>query len=497
MSLRRRRPTAVLLESALIVASILLLLLVPASTVAQGIRGTVLDGSTGGPVSGVTVSLLEAERDRLLAQQLTERGTFTMPLTDAGSYRIRVEGLGYRTATTEVLEVAEGTVITVELRLLIDAVALQPLRIVAVRREPFWLENVRERQRLGFGTFLFRQELDQRADSELIQVIESLPGMFIDVVPTKVDQRTGITTRTTPVPVFRRAAAAGARTCYPLLYVSGAPVFRDSGVRDPDLNMWLILEEVMSIRAGDIEAIEVYRGPAQTPPEYATGDSECGVIAIWMRTGWEPHIGARPPAVPVPVVQVNASLGSYSFGGRNAPGAATTTRLAGTWAVRERVALTVAYATSSHTLSAGTTWELMRSSPDVFNHLYMSSYRLPPGERPLRLHSLTAGPTVRLRRAARVQPVVGAHVQFAYRGFLIESRAANRAPVKMAGPGVGLGGSAGVGIRLSRRVALESAAQFDAVRFRHYGWLDRSTAATWAGSGVRAGVVYQAGPRRH
>jgi hypothetical protein len=34
---------------------------------------------------------------------------------------------------------------------------------------------------------------------------------------------------------------------------------------------------------GEIEGIEVYSGPAETPPELESAQARCGVIAIWTR----------------------------------------------------------------------------------------------------------------------------------------------------------------------------------------------------------------------
>jgi hypothetical protein len=35
------------------------------------------------------------------------------------------------------------------------------------------------------------------------------------------------------------------------------------------------------VHVGAIEAMEVYRGPSQTPPRFAGGEMGCGVVVIW------------------------------------------------------------------------------------------------------------------------------------------------------------------------------------------------------------------------
>ena len=41
-----------------------------------------------------------------------------------------------------------------------------------------------------------------------------------------------------------------------------------------------------------VEAVEVYRGPSETPARFRQRDSACGIIAIWTR---EPPAKSKPP----------------------------------------------------------------------------------------------------------------------------------------------------------------------------------------------------------
>lgn len=64
------------------------------------------------------------------------------------------------------------------------------------------------------------------------------------------------------------------QACLPSIWVDGtvtAPASRTFGSFD--------LESVLAV---DIEAIEMYTGPATVPTDYATG-SGCGAILIWTR----------------------------------------------------------------------------------------------------------------------------------------------------------------------------------------------------------------------
>ena len=40
-----------------------------------------------------------------------------------------------------------------------------------------------------------------------------------------------------------------------------------------------------SMQIEAIEAVEVFRGVSEMPPEFAAPDLRCGAVAIWMRRG--------------------------------------------------------------------------------------------------------------------------------------------------------------------------------------------------------------------
>jgi hypothetical protein len=54
------------------------------------------------------------------------------------------------------------------------------------------------------------------------------------------------------------------------------------------------VEDLFALRPYDIEAIEVYRGAAEVPAELSGSTAECGVVAVWLRTGHERFAEAAP-----------------------------------------------------------------------------------------------------------------------------------------------------------------------------------------------------------
>jgi len=62
--------------------------------------------------------------------------------------------------------------------------------------------------------------------------------------------------------------------CQPRVYLDGTPLM---------LSKEITINEV--IAPDQVEAVEFYRGPSETPDRFAYGDTSCGVIVIWSRSG--------------------------------------------------------------------------------------------------------------------------------------------------------------------------------------------------------------------
>jgi len=52
------------------------------------------------------------------------------------------------------------------------------------------------------------------------------------------------------------------------------------------------LDERVTIQ--DVAAIEVYNRPSVVPPEYMTMTNDCGVVAVWTKSGTE-NVPILPP----------------------------------------------------------------------------------------------------------------------------------------------------------------------------------------------------------
>jgi hypothetical protein len=79
--------------------------------------------------------------------------------------------------------------------------------------------------------------------------------------------------------VLREDLALGAKqnVCYGTVYWDGVRIYKPNG--QPPMPLF----DLNSIRPDQIEAIEYYSGPAQTPAKYSDLNSACGVLVIHSR----------------------------------------------------------------------------------------------------------------------------------------------------------------------------------------------------------------------
>ncbi len=89
------------------VSACLLLLLSRASS-AQGVRGTVVEGGTLTPLSGVVVLLVDSAGNTVARALTDEGGAFRLGTVGAGTYRVRTLRIGYRPSTSAPIVLAAG-----------------------------------------------------------------------------------------------------------------------------------------------------------------------------------------------------------------------------------------------------------------------------------------------------------------------------------------------------------------------------------------------------
>lgn len=219
----------------------------PAAPIAK-LVGTITDTS-GIPLTRAEIWLMGSSALRAISN---DSGRFELPGLPTGSITLGVRRLGYESATfTAVLKPGRTHRATFPL-----SPSAQSLAEVKVQDTvSSWLSVFEERRSMHRGTFITRRDFERDNLRIATDILRRVPG--VQIVPT----RSG----STSVQMMR---GFGARRCVPQLYVHETPYSGNVDDFTPD----------------DIEALEVYVGISEIPPDLITmGRPICAAIVIWTR----------------------------------------------------------------------------------------------------------------------------------------------------------------------------------------------------------------------
>ena len=220
----------------------------PAAAVATAkLFGTVTD-TAGLPLSRAEVWLVALATLRTITN---DSGEFELAGLPAGAITLGVRRLGYQSATfTTTLKPGRthrGTFPLTPSPPTLSAVNVQDTATS-------WLSLFEQRRSMHRGTFITRQDFAKDNLRIASDILRRVPG--VQVMPARFG--TAIT----------MTRGAGARTCRPQLYVHQTPYSGNFDDFTPD----------------DIEALEVYVGISEIPPDLITmGRPICAAIVIWTR----------------------------------------------------------------------------------------------------------------------------------------------------------------------------------------------------------------------
>lgn len=273
------------------------------------VRGTVRASTGDRPLSAAEVFLGDERR-----AVTDSAGRFRVEGVEPGRRRLRVSYLGFRSQEA-LLRVPAAD--TVESTILMETEPV-PLPELAVRVRAGGIAGLGKRRRRGVGHFLTREEIASKPGDDVADALRGVPGIQVvpcpgggagDCVRTTRSRQTRLTTRTPArerelspaadegggggrpgpmgreIPIPDRDTLPQGRPCGIAFFVDGAPV--DLMGRDPGdpANPAKALFGLGGIPKEDVEAIEVYTGPAQIPVRFknaATGCAKAAVV-IWTR----------------------------------------------------------------------------------------------------------------------------------------------------------------------------------------------------------------------
>jgi hypothetical protein len=212
------------------------------------IAGTTIDAQTGMPIVGASITIPTLSRSVVS----DDAGHFLHSTLDAGSYVVQVHAVGY-IPSAKAFDVVTGQSVTHTFELTTVPAVMAKVVVhgnsASVGRR---FEDFDRRRAQGRGQFLTRAEIESRNSINMSDLLQTMRGIRTECV--------GFTCKVVTV-----RAVNG---CSPAYFVDG----RMSTTFGP------------TTPVNDIQGLEVYLGPSETPAEYLGPDSGCGVIGIWTRS---------------------------------------------------------------------------------------------------------------------------------------------------------------------------------------------------------------------
>ncbi len=223
----------------------------------QALLGHVVDDDTGAAVSWAALLLLDAKGDTVGTVLADSSGWFLFRPHGPGPFRVRAVRVGYRPVTTDPVRMNTPThAVTLEVRMAVSAVPMEPLKVIAEPRDRK-LEDMGFYRRRKFepGVFLTPLEIEARHPLFTEDLLRGIP--HLQVRPDGSGGKRIWLTRIW-------------RGCTPAVYVQGM-LQADIGALPP-------------LDPNAIRGIEVYRGVSETPVEYAgtAPGGTCGAVLIWL-----------------------------------------------------------------------------------------------------------------------------------------------------------------------------------------------------------------------
>ena len=216
----------------------------------SSLRGQVLSRSRAEPVEQAFVLLLVNGKGALT----DDEGRFVIPDVRPILDTVQIRYFGLEPTTTTV-QLESGRITDVVFLLSQSVLEVAELKVEIRRTMSGKMRGFEERRRKGFGYFITPEQIERRQPQRSSDMLRGIPGVTV-----------GATQALGPAPVYFRGGSTS--RCEPKLYLDGQP---------------MVQMAFDDITAGDLMAIEVYKGATEMPAQWATG--ACGLLVVWTKDG--------------------------------------------------------------------------------------------------------------------------------------------------------------------------------------------------------------------
>lgn len=215
------------------------------------LTGRVVSAMTGGPLQDARVLVTGSQRGDFTDAE----GRFRIAGLPPGRDTVEVRLLGFARQTAP-LELAPDRTTRAVFSLSETVLRIEDIEVTVEQRETTGrLVGFEERRQLGHGAFIGPEDIDDSNAVHSSDLLRTVPG--VSVGPYQMGR--------TSIRITRYQ-----RMCRPYVWLDGLPM----GQYDID-----------NLQPGDLLAIEVYRGAAETPARFKKRGGQCGTMVIWTREG--------------------------------------------------------------------------------------------------------------------------------------------------------------------------------------------------------------------
>lgn len=249
------------------------LLLATAASRTAVLTGVVTADSSSRALSGAEIVIPALG----LSTRADAKGEFRLTEIPPGTHKVIARSLGYASLEAELTFAPNQT----------DERTLHLYRVTVLdsmttTASAGSMRSFDENRSLGLGRFLTREDLAKKEGQSMASVITQFAGA--DIKRPQSSNRAWLASSRgaqslsgseLTVPSSEDSVVGAKPACYAHIWIDGVQVYRG---REGEP-----LFDLSSIAPKEIEAIEYYTGPAQTPSQYSGFKSACGVLVIWKR----------------------------------------------------------------------------------------------------------------------------------------------------------------------------------------------------------------------
>lgn len=243
--------------------------------------------ATGRPIVGAEVGVLG---DSMVSAVADSLGQFVLSSIGPGTHVVRVRRIGFRAAYFSA-HLEPGEVKQVAIVMEPGEYELPEIRVTARSAKPIeyaWTtkyDDFFRRQRVGFGYFLTRDDIDKKHPYRTPNLLAGIPGVKLRFRHSGSSGTEVYFTGCTRVSVW----VDGWRQRYPEIpeearnaartkRMTASGFLRSTGPDTLGMALGNLLERVLP---SQIELMEVYKGASQIPAEFL--DDSCAAVVMWTR----------------------------------------------------------------------------------------------------------------------------------------------------------------------------------------------------------------------